>query len=111
VLAADRDNPLVRDYYQAFHPSVFDLLARMVADAEREEKELVLFGEGACDPLRLPFYVGAGVRTFSIAPVRAKTVRGLLARWTLPECEELAERVLDATSSLDVQRILLEAER
>ncbi|MCA8968624.1 MAG: phosphoenolpyruvate--protein phosphotransferase, partial [Planctomycetes bacterium] len=47
LLAADRDNLGVEDYYQGFHPALFRLLAQLVADAKRHGTEIMLFGESA----------------------------------------------------------------
>jgi phosphoenolpyruvate-protein kinase (PTS system EI component) len=111
LLAADRDNLQVADYYRIFHPSLFRLLYQVQIDATHSGKELTLFGEGAADPLRLPFWIGAGYRSLAVSPVRSPHVRRSLGAWTLAAAQQLAERVLAAETSLEVQRILLEAER
>ncbi|MFO1077071.1 MAG: phosphoenolpyruvate--protein phosphotransferase [Planctomycetota bacterium] len=110
LLAADRDNATVREYHEMVHPSVFELLARMAKDAERREKPLLLFGESAADPVRMPFYVGVGYRSFSIAPVRLRGVLKVLARYTLEECRRIAARILEAPRTLDVQKVLVNVE-
>ncbi|HMQ20964.1 MAG TPA: phosphoenolpyruvate--protein phosphotransferase [Planctomycetota bacterium] len=111
LLAADRDNLLVQDYYQGFHPALFRLLAQLVVDAKRLQTELMLFGEAAVNGLRLPFLLGVGYREFAISPVRAGGLRRALEKWSVAETQELARRVLACQTSLDVQRCLLEAER
>jgi phosphotransferase system enzyme I (PtsI) len=107
LLAADRDNPRVRDYYQMMHPALFELLARMARDAQEADKRLILFGESAADPLRLPFYLGAGYTDFSVAPVRRRGMLRVLRRYTLEECQQLAAAVLEAPRTIDVQKILV----
>jgi phosphotransferase system enzyme I (PtsI) len=110
LLAADRDNAAVRDYNLMVHPSIFETLARMTKIAARREKPLVLFGESAADPVRVPFYVGVGYRTFSIAPVRLRGVLKVLARYTVEECRRIAARILEAPRTLDVQKVLVNIE-
>ena len=107
LLAADRDNAAVREYHELVHPAVFELLARMAKDAERREKALVLFGESAADPLRMPFYVGVGFRSFSLAPVRLRAVLKVLSRYSVEECRKIAARILEAPRALDVQKVLV----
>ena len=107
LLAADRDNVGVRDYYEMLHPGVFELLARLAREAEGKEKRLILFGEGAGDPARIPFYVGIGIREFSIAPVRMNQVLKVFERFAVDECRKIADRILQAPRSLEVQRLLL----
>ncbi|MCC6670385.1 MAG: phosphoenolpyruvate--protein phosphotransferase [Planctomycetes bacterium] len=107
LLGADRDNPNVREYYEAMHPAFFELVARMAREAHRLDKKLTLFGEAAADPMRLPFYLGVGLRSFSIAPVRLNGTLKVLRRFSIEECKRIAERVLEAPRSLDVQRVLV----
>lgn len=107
LLAADRDAAAVRAYYEMAHPAMFELLQRISAEAAAAEKPVVLFGEAAADPQRLPFYLGIGVRDFAVAPARVGAMLDVLQRYTIDECEKLAEELLQAPRGLDVQRILL----
>lgn len=110
LLAADRDNASVREYHELPHPALFDTLSRIAREADRQDREVVLFGESAADPVRLPFYVGAGYRRFSIAPVRLRGVLKVLKRYSAEECRRIAARVLEAPRSIDVQRVLVNIE-
>jgi phosphotransferase system enzyme I (PtsI) len=110
LLAADRDNAAVREYHEMVHPAVFELLARLCKDAERREKTLVLFGESAADPVRVPFYLGVGFRSFSIAPVRLRSLLKVVARYSIDECRRIAARILEAPRTLDVQKVLVHLE-
>jgi len=110
LLAADRDNATVREYHEMVHPAVFELLARLCKDAERREKTLVLFGESAADPVRVPFYLGVGFRSFSIAPVRLRSLLKVVARYSIDECRRIAARILEAPRTLDVQKVLVHLE-
>jgi phosphotransferase system enzyme I (PtsI) len=106
LFAADRDNPAVREYYAMMHPALFELLSRMAKDATRFGKDLVLFGEGAGDPLRVPFYLGIGIRSFSVAPVRLNGMLKVLSRFTMDECRRISDRVLEAPRAIDVHKVL-----
>jgi phosphotransferase system enzyme I (PtsI) len=110
LLAADRDNSAVREYHELAHPAVFEFLARIAKEADRVEKEVVLFGESAADPQRMPFYIGAGFRRFSIAPVRLRKLLKVLRRYSADECRRIAARVLEAPRAVDVQRVLVNVE-
>lgn len=107
LLAADRDNSAVREYHEMVHPAVFELLARQAKDAERRGKPLILFGESAADPTRVPFYLGVGFRSFSIAPVRLRGVLRMIHRYSIDECRRIAARILEAPRTLDVQKVLV----
>lgn len=107
VLGADRDDPTVRDVYEMLHPALFELLKRMATEAEKRGKDLVLFGEAAADPVRLPFYLGLGIRNFAVAPVRLNGMLKTLDRFGTSECQAIAERVLEAPNAIAVQRVLV----
>jgi len=107
LLSADRDNASVRDYYEMVHPAVFETLGRMAKEAGRKSKPIVLFGESAADPERVPFYIGVGYRSFSVAPVRLRSMLRVLARYTTDECRRIAARMLEAPRTLDVQKVLV----
>ena len=107
LLAADRDNANAREYYESVHPALFELTARMSNEAKKAEKTLILFGEGAADPMRVPFYVGVGITHFSVAPVRLTGVLKILSRFTLSECAKISDKILNAPRALDVQRVLV----
>lgn len=107
LLAADRDNANARDYYESVHPALFELTARMSSEAKKAEKTLILFGEGAADPMRVPFYVGVGITHFSVAPVRLNGMLKTLSRFTLGECAKISDRILNAPRALDVHRLLV----
>jgi phosphotransferase system enzyme I (PtsP) len=89
------------------HPALFELLARMAKVAENHDKEIVLFGEGAADPVRLPFFLGVGYRSFAIAPSKLRPMVETMRRFTASECKKVAQRVLEMPRALDVQRVLL----
>lgn len=107
LLAADRDNTGVRDFQEMMHPALFETVARVAKEAERRDKEIVLFGESAADPRRVPFYLGVGYRRFAIAPVRLRSMLKVLARYSADECRRIAARVLEAPRTLDVQKVLV----
>lgn len=107
LLAADRDNNAVRSYQELLHPALFETLNRMSKEALRRQGQLVLFGESAADPVRLPFYLGAGYRHFSIAPVRLRALMKVLARYSADECRRIAARIMEAPRTLDVQKVLV----
>ncbi len=108
LLAADRDNPAVRDYYASLHPAVFEVLAKIAREAAKHDTKVVLFGEGAADPVRIPFYLGIGIRSFSVAPVRLKSILQTLSKFTIDECTKISTELLQAPRALDVQRVLVQ---
>ena len=54
-----------------------------------------------------PFYLGVGITSFSVAPVRLTGMLKVLRRFTVSECNKIADRILNAPRALDVQRVLV----
>ncbi len=95
MLAADRGNPMVADYYQPFHPAVLRALARVVRTVRAAGKPLTICGEMAHLPEALPFLIGIGVRRFSIDPHYLPVVQRTVAAIRSDAAEEFAGRLLE----------------
>ncbi len=107
MLAADRANAKVADYYCSHHPAVLRALKRMIASALRADREVSVCGEMAHDPRFVPFFVGIGVRTLSVDPRWLPTVQKTIRTMTLQEMEAYAETLLRARSVAEVGRCLV----
>jgi len=94
LLAADRTTLGANDECAAFHPAVVRAVALVVERADAHGRPLTICGELAGDPKALPLLAGLGVRTLSMSPVRAPSVRSVLRRTTRDRAELLASRVL-----------------
>ena len=58
LLAADRNNPLVKKYYDPLHPAVLRVLHDVAKVAAQHEKGLCLCGEMASDPMNFLLLIG-----------------------------------------------------
>ena len=68
LCAADRGNPLVRRYYQEYHPALFRLLGELARAFGAAGKELGVCGELGGDALAIPALIGLGIRRLSMGP-------------------------------------------
>jgi phosphotransferase system enzyme I (PtsP) len=74
MLAADRNNPLVKKYYDPLHPAVLQAIYQITQVAIKQNKGLCLCGEMASDPLNFLVLLGMGIRKFSMpAPFIPRT--------------------------------------
>ncbi|HAD03395.1 MAG: phosphoenolpyruvate--protein phosphotransferase [Desulfuromonadales bacterium GWD2_61_12] len=74
MLAADRNNPLVKRFYEPLHPAILSVLNQVSAITRRLDKGLCLCGEMASDPVNLIPLIGMGIREFSMpAPFIPRT--------------------------------------
>lgn len=103
TLAADRVLGTVANYQDPWHPAVLLLLKR-IGDAGRKlGKPVGVCGEAAADPKLAVVLAGLGVTSLSMAPPALAEVRATLLEYTLEQAQEIAERVLTASSALEAR--------
>ena len=91
MLAVDRTNEKVAEYYQPWHPSVLRSLARIVGTVIRQNKEVSICGEMAHEPEYIPFFLGIGVRILSADPQFLPQVQQTIQRLSLADAEDIRE--------------------
>jgi phosphoenolpyruvate-protein phosphotransferase (PTS system enzyme I) len=106
VLAADREDETVADYYQPLHPAILRLI-RSVADAAASAgRPLTLCGEMAGDPRYTELLIGLGLRELSVAPGEILEVKGAIRRTVLSRAQALAAEALEASVVAEVEALL-----
>jgi phosphotransferase system enzyme I (PtsI) len=106
VLAADREDDTVDDYYQPLHPAVLRVI-RFVSDAARVAgRPLAICGEMAGDPAYVQLLLGLGLREFSVAPGEMLEVKNAIRATTLSDAETLATAALAKDSTSEVAELL-----
>lgn len=106
LLAADRNNPKVKQYYEPYHPAVLHAIKR-VSDVGREMgKKVSICGEMAADPLNALLLVGMGIREFSLSAPSIPVVKQALRNHSLRQCQALARKVLSFDSGGEIKGYL-----
>ena len=100
MLAADRTNAQVNRYYIPHHPAVLHGLARVVGAAVSAGIPVSVCGEMGQDVRFLPFFLGIGVRHFSLDPNRIPAVQEAISRIDMESASRVAADVL-STDSLE----------
>lgn len=110
VLAMDRSHPELARYADALHPAVIAAIDATCKGAAQHGKWVGVCGGLASEPLATPLLVGLGVRELSCSTPAIAEIKATVARWSLDECQTLAQKVLalDRTQSI---RNLLKAEQ
>jgi phosphotransferase system enzyme I (PtsP) len=109
TLAADRNNPRVKQYYDPHHPAVLHSIKRVADAANKAGKKVSVCGEMAADPLNSLLLTGMGIREFSLSAPSIPVVKQAIRSHSLEECRRLARRVLACGRCDDVRRCLSEA--
>jgi phosphoenolpyruvate-protein kinase (PTS system EI component) len=107
AFAVDRGNPKVNKWFRQFHPIALRMIRETCeAVAQFPGKSLSVCGEIAGNPVGAPLLIGAGVRHFSMSPWRIPDIVDAVAKVTVPECEEIAERAMACGRDQDVVEIM-----
>ncbi len=108
ALAVDRNNKDVASLYTASDPAVLRLIRMAINAAKKRDKPISMCGQMSGNPQYTMLLLGLGLRSFSIVPAAIPEIKRICRSVTIPQCEELAERVMTLDSSRDVKTALLE---
>ncbi|NTU69150.1 MAG: phosphoenolpyruvate--protein phosphotransferase [Chlorobiaceae bacterium] len=108
TLAVDRNNLIVQDLFEKFHPSIIRQLHRVITTAQKNHCKVSICGDMASDPLALPFLLGCGLREFSMVSSDIPSMKSLISHYSIAECEELATQCLKLDRASKVKATLEE---
>lgn len=94
MLAADRSNELVADYYEPAHPAVLRGLAQVTRAAAARGTDVSVCGEMAHESDFIPFLLGIGTQTLSVDPQFLPQVHQCIAQTDLSSAKGFAAELL-----------------
>ncbi|MGA2151699.1 MAG: phosphoenolpyruvate--protein phosphotransferase [Geobacteraceae bacterium] len=103
TLAADRNNPKVKKYYDPFHPAVLHSIKRVVEVADKAGKEVSICGEMAADPLSALLLMGIGITEFSVSAPSIPVIKQAIRKVTQATAREIAETVLSMETGSEIR--------
>lgn len=106
VLAADRSNTSVSQYYQMSNPAVLKLIAYTIERCNRNNTPISICGEIAKDPLYTRLLLGMGLREFSMHPSAIPMIKYILKNSNTNECKQLWHTVSSMTNHGDIDIFL-----
>ncbi len=106
MLAADRNNPKVKQYYEPYHPAVLHAIKRVADVGHEVGTKVSICGEMAADPLNALLLVGMGIREFSLSAPSIPVVKQALRSHSLRQCQALSRTVLSLDSGADIKAYL-----
>ena len=106
LLAVDRDNEAVSDWYQTLHPAVFRAVKQVVLAGSKTDKPVVVCGEMAGSPFYVPLLIGSGARELSMNINSIQSVRQLIAGITIEDSASLLEQVMKCKTADEAENEL-----
>jgi phosphoenolpyruvate-protein phosphotransferase (PTS system enzyme I) len=108
TLAADRNNELVADLYNATDPAVLKLIDMVCRAGRSAGIEVNVCGEMSGEPVYIPLLIGLGIRHLSATPRKISEIKRTVRNLTVPDCERLAGECLQMETASEVTRFLRE---
>jgi phosphotransferase system, enzyme I, PtsP len=94
MLAVDRTNEEVAEYYIPHHPAVLRAIKRVADAAQVSGKEISVCGDMANDARYLQFLIGCGIRNLSMNPVYMAENQKVIGEIDVGKAQALVQRVL-----------------
>lgn len=103
LLAVDRENEMVADFYQTLHPAVTRSIHNVLTAAERANVPAMICGEMAGSPFYTPVLLGLGSRELSMNINAMEAVRTVIEGISYDEARELALTIVSAPTAGDAE--------
>lgn len=106
LLAVDRGNERVAQYYTASSPALLRVLRDVVRACTKSAVAVSLCGEMAGQPLYTMFLLGIGLRDFSMAPSNIPEIKKLIRLVSINQAQRVARRALGFETERQVSNYL-----
>ena len=103
LLAVDRDNEAVADWFRTLHPAVLRALKTVLQAAERRRIPALVCGEMAGSPVYIPILLGLGARSLSMNALSMPRVRRIVSQIAVEETHELIKSLETCRSADEVE--------
>jgi len=94
MLAVDRTNEEVAEYYIPHHPAVLRAIKRVANAAKASGKEVSVCGDMVNNATYLQFLIGCGIRTLSMNPIYLAENQKIIGGINVAKAEALTLRLL-----------------
>ena len=103
LLAVDRDNEAVADWFRTLHPAVLRSIKTVLQSATRREIPVVVCGEMAGSPVYVPILLGLGATELSMNVNSIPRIRKIVSEIALEEAREIAGKLDGCRSAAEVE--------
>ena len=106
LLAVDRDNDAVAEWYQTLHPAVLRAIRVVLAAGQNAGVPVTVCGEMAGSPFYVPVLIGLGARELSINVNSIVPVRQLLSGISIVDTTALIEKIETLETAEEIETYL-----
>ncbi|MDC7127351.1 MAG: phosphoenolpyruvate--protein phosphotransferase, partial [Spirochaetales bacterium] len=106
MLAVDRNNEKLKNYYTPHNPSILRSL-KTISDISKENNiELTVCGEMAHQKEYIPFLLGIGIEKLSVSTPYLYRTQKIINNIRMDEAQSLADEILSYSSIYEIERSL-----
>jgi len=109
LLAVDRDNESVADWFRTLHPAVLRAIKKVIDAAEAGGIPVIICGEMAGSPVYAAILIGLGATELSMNPNSISRVRKTISAIAFEEAREIAKHLLKCKTSDAVEHLVSES--
>ncbi len=106
LLAVDRDNESVADWFKTLHPAVLIAIERVIQSAETNGIPVVVCGEMAGSPIYAPILIGLGARELSMNINSISRVRNTVLGIAYEEARAIATKIRSFRTSKEIEEFI-----
>ncbi len=106
IMCADRGNSAVSALCNIYQNPVLRAVKMVCDSAAKFGIPVSVCGEAAAQTDVLAFFIGAGIRTFSVAPSCVYEVKTAISKLNLASCVQLCNLILDESNDDKIREIL-----
>lgn len=106
LMAVDRNNELIADLYQEFHPAVVRAIKSVIDTGHAGGVWVGMCGELAGNPLATVMLMGLGLDEFSMVPSVIPEVKKIIRSTNFEEAKTVADDVLRLPTAADIREYL-----
>ena len=106
ILAADRNNHRVAPLYRSIHPAILRAIRRVAHAAHEARCELSVCGDSALDPILAMYYLGLGITTLSVNPMRAAKLATTLSQVDAEQIRDLSAKLSACTTPEEITELV-----
>jgi len=106
LLAVDRLNPKVSQYYQSFHPSMFRLISFVASEFNKAGKELSVCGEMGGDPKAACVLIGMDIKKLSMNGSSMAAVKRIIHGISIKKMQEILREIYSYSTAEEIEDCL-----
>ncbi len=103
LLAVDRDNELVSDWFRTLHPAVLRAVKKVIEAGEKYEKPVIICGEMAGSPVYAAILVGLGANELSMNLNSILRVRKIISQIAFEESKAIVKELEKCSTSAEIE--------